>query len=74
MDAQKPSRHGYRYQKAAAPQHPQDDPAQPSGLRFRLFGLAWRIQPLYAQAGRPFGPTDAGLALWVEFGRRTHSN
>lgn len=74
----KPTRRGYRYRKKDRP--PQADEARStrgatsSRLRFRLFGMHWRAMPLYRQAGSPFGHTDAGLLLWLEFGRRTYSN
>ena len=73
----KPSRPGYCYRKAAGPQQPDAHPRRedhPAHVRFRLFGMHWRTLPLYRQAGTPFGNTDAGLLLWVEFGRRTHAN
>lgn len=77
MDAQnKPSRYGYCYRKtdrpATDPQSLHED--RPSRLRFRLFGMHWRALPLYRRAGCPFGDTDAGLLLWLEFGRRTYGN
>ena len=77
MDAQhKPSRFGYCYRKtdrpANDPQRLRED--RPSFLRFRLFGMHWRALPLYRRAGSPFGDTDAGLLLWLEFGRRTYGN
>jgi hypothetical protein len=33
-----------------------------------------RVLPLYRQAGSPFGESDSGLLLWLEFGRRSYSN
>ena len=77
MDAhKKPSRFGYCYRKANQPSDnaqplPED---RPSRLRFRLFGMHWRALPLYRRAGNPFGDSDAGLLLWLEFGRRSYSN
>ncbi len=77
MDAQnKPSRFGYYYRKTGPP--PNDaEPLpgdRPSRLQFRLFGMHWRALPLYRRAGNPFGDSDAGLLLWLEFGRRSYSN
>ena len=77
MDAHnKPSRYGYWYRKTEHPSGetrplPED---RPSRLRFRLFGMHWRALPLYRRAGSPFGHSDAGLLLWLEFGRRSYSN
>ncbi len=77
MDAhKKPSRFGYRYRKTdRTPDNTQPLPGdRPSRLRFRLFGMHWRALPLYRRAGSPFGDSDAGLLLWLEFGRRSYSN
>jgi hypothetical protein len=37
----------------------------------RTFREAWDE---YDRAGRPFGDTDAALAIWVEFGREARRN
>ena len=77
MDAHnKPSRFGYCYRKAGQPSNDASSSREdrPSRLRFRLFGMHWRALPLYRRAGCPFGDTDSGLLLWLEFGRRTYSN
>ena len=74
----RPSRYGYSYRKQDRPQQPDKARhtrgATSSRLRFRLFGMHWRAMPLYRQAGSPFGEGDAGLLLWLEFGRRSCSN
>ena len=74
----RPSRYGYSYRKQdpsrqSGEAHPIRS-AAPSRLRFRLFGMHWRAMPLYRQAGSPFGESDAGLLLWLEFGRRSYNN
>ena len=77
MDTQpNPSRYGYWYRKTEqlsdkARPLPGD---RPSRLRFRLFGMHWRALPLYRRAGSPFGNSDAGLLLWLEFGCGSYSN
>ena len=78
MKAQGPSRYGYSYRKLPRLHEQQsdkhDDSAMAAQRRFRMFGLEWRLQPLYEQAGCPFGEHDAGMLLWIDFGRRSHSN
>ncbi|MDX1546169.1 MAG: hypothetical protein R3247_04240 [Rhodothermales bacterium] len=74
----KPTRNGYSYRNAAWPytrrQAPPVAGMASAPLQFRLYGLAWHIRPLYEQAGKPFGTSDRGLLLWVEFGRRSRAN
>ncbi|MFQ5570761.1 MAG: hypothetical protein ACE5G0_13840 [Rhodothermales bacterium] len=78
MDAHKPSRYGYRYRKVAQPLHNenarQEGGSAPRRTRYRIYGLHWRLQSLYRRAGCPFGDTQTGMLLWIEFGRRTRSN
>lgn len=74
MDAHHPPRFGYCYRKGARTEAQRYGTRLPAYRRLRLLGLAWRVQPLYYQAGRPFGSTDAGLLLWIEFGRRSGAN
>ena len=71
-----PFRYGYCYLKTDTPRHDAAarDDDQPSRLRFRLFGIHWRALPLYRRAGKPFGDSDLGMLLWLEFGCRGHSN
>lgn len=70
----RPLRFGYSYRKGARTEAQRYGTRLPAYRRLRLLGLAWRVQPLYEQAGCPFGPTDAGLLLWIEFGRRSYAN
>ena len=72
----RPSRYGYSYRKQDRPQQSKEARRGDSSsrLRFRLFGMHWRALPLYRQAGCPFGESDIGLLLWLEFGRRSYSN
>ena len=74
-----PTPNGYHYRNAAWPyvrrrSRPGRAASSEGRRRFRWFGLEWRIQPLYEQAGCPFGAHDRGLLLWVEFGRGSCSN
>lgn len=72
MDTYRPLRYGYAYRKAQPLRH--DQQAQPARLRFRLFGMHWKVRPFYQRAGAPFGRDDAGLLLWMAFGGRTSTN
>lgn len=73
MNAKQPSKYGYSYKKVEpAGNRPPEERA--ATHRYKLSGLAWRIQPLYELAGCPFGNSHAGLLLWVDFGRRTYNN
>lgn len=77
MAAQKkPTRHGYCYRKpgrfSQSARATRED--TPSRLRLRLFGIHWRALSLYQRAGSPFGDTDLGLLLWIEFGCGSYSN
>ena len=80
MDTRRrPSRgNGYSYRNVAWPYTTRADrqarDASPARLQFRLYGLAWHVRPLYEQAGQPFGSSERGLLLWVEFGRRSYAN
>ena len=72
MDAQQPLRYGYTYQKTQPSRH--SEQAGPARLRFRLFGMHWKVRPFYQRAGAPFGDDDAGMLLWLEFGSRSYAN
>ena len=75
MDARRrPPRFGYSYRKDARSEEQRYGNRLPAYRRLRLLGMAWRVQPLYQQAGCPFGSEDSGLLLWVEFGRRSFAN
>jgi hypothetical protein len=68
---------GYYYRKQDQPEPDKTYPTRGAvslRLRFRLFGLHARVLPLYQQAGSPFGESNAGLLLWLEFGRGSRSN
>lgn len=68
---------GYSYRKHGQPEPDKIHPTRGAvslRLRFRLFGLHARVLPLYRQAGCPFGESNAGLLLWLEFGRGSRSN
>ena len=76
MNAQRKP-YGYSYRKTDRRQQPEEasvEGANATRFRFRLFGMHWRVLPLYRQAGSPFGESDSGLLLWLEFGRRSYSN